>query len=150
MTNVERIREALKTLVFDAKYLKSQMDELSEWNSLGKMKANFSKLTDFVGRVVIFAELAASKIKGEVVSLQSKDKRDAVVSYLDDLIVLPWFLEPLDGPVIAALVDFVVGKLNDRLGHDWGLVKIEALAGSGRDVLDIAGPLPWEEGRKGK
>ena len=145
MTATEQIKTALKTLVADARYLKSQMDEFSEWNSLGKMKANFSRLTDFVGRVVIFAELAASKIKGEVASLQSKDKRDAVVSYLDDLIVLPWFLEPLDGPVISALVDFVVGKLNDRLGHDWGLAKIEALADSGGDVLDIAGSLPWEK-----
>ncbi|QVL37035.1 hypothetical protein [Aminirod propionatiphilus] len=49
MSNVDKIRTSLETLVADARYLKSQMDEISEWNSLGKIKANVSKLRDLVG-----------------------------------------------------------------------------------------------------
>ncbi|MCF4150237.1 hypothetical protein L2W58_00240 [Dethiosulfovibrio sp. F2B] len=142
--NVEKIKEALSTLVADAKYLKERMNELSEWNSLKKVRENLSNVVDFVGRIVVFAELATSQVKDEISGLQSKDKRDAVVEYLDGLIVLPWFLEPFDGPIIRGLVDYAVDKLNERLGHDWGLDRIEELATHGRDILDIAGPLPWE------
>ena len=145
MSNVDKIRTSLETLVADARYLKSQMDEISEWNSLGKIKANVSKLRDLVGRIVIFAELATSQIRSGLTDLTSEDKRTAVVGYLDSLLVLPWFLEPFDGPLLGALVEYVVRKLNGALGHDWGLAKVEALVARGRDVLDIAGPLPWEK-----
>jgi hypothetical protein len=40
-----------------------------------------------------------------------KEKRDAVVKFLDDIIALPFYLEWLDGPAIGAIVDILVGFL---------------------------------------
>ena len=50
----------------------------------------------------------------------SKEKRDAVVQKLDDIIKLPPFLEPFDGPIIGFFVDLAVSKLNDVIGHKFG------------------------------
>ena len=56
--------------------------------------------------------------------LSGKEKRDAVVKKLDDMIKLPSFLEPFDGPIIGFFVDLAVAKLNSTFGHSFGVEPI--------------------------
>ena len=55
----------------------------------------------------------------EMAGKSGKEKRAAVVAKLDELIVLPFWLEWADGPVIGWLVDLCCEKLNWLFGHDW-------------------------------
>ena len=48
-----------------------------------------------------------------------QEKRDAVVSFLDDVVKLPFFLEPIDGPLIGQAVDGLVAWYNFKIGHGW-------------------------------
>ena len=56
--------------------------------------------------------------------LNGKEKRDAVVKKLDDMIKLPSFLEAFDGPIIGFFVDLAVAKLNSTFGHSFGVEPI--------------------------
>lgn len=54
------------------------------------------------------------------------EKLDAVVTFLDDIIRLPFYLEWFDGPAIRLLVSQLVGLLNRVFGKDW-IEKITAI-----------------------
>jgi hypothetical protein len=47
------------------------------------------------------------------------EKKKALVELLDEIIKLPFFLEPFDGPIISWLIDKVIDWLNLKLGSDW-------------------------------
>lgn len=40
------------------------------------------------------------------------EKRSYVVAQLDEMVKLPWYVEPFDGPAFGLLVDLVCEKLN--------------------------------------
>ena len=69
------------------------------------------------------------------VSLSSPQKKSAAVSLLDDLLKLPFFLEPFDGIALGMLVDAAVLFMNKI---DWGMdvqvVKIPADAGIYKEI----------------
>ncbi|MEG1824357.1 MAG: hypothetical protein RRY12_01235 [Cloacibacillus sp.] len=52
------------------------------------------------------------------------DKRAYVVQRLDDMVKLPWYIEPFDGPAFGVLVDLACDKLNLLCGHDWASVTL--------------------------
>lgn len=52
------------------------------------------------------------------------EKRAYVVKHLDDMVKLPWYLEPFDGPAFGLLVDLACDKLNLLVGHNWNEVKL--------------------------
>ena len=54
---------------------------------------------------------------GEVA--QGKEKLDAVVNFVDDIIALPFYLEPFDKPLIRMLISQLVGLLNKCFGKNW-------------------------------
>lgn len=45
-----------------------------------------------------------------------KEKKKAVVKFLDDIIRLPFYLEWLDGPAIGAIVDLLVSLIFPKKG----------------------------------
>lgn len=109
----------------------------------------FSKIKNKVIDAVVWAE---RELRGKT----GREKRDAAVKKLDDLIVLPPFLEPFDGPIIGFLVDLVVDKLNTSLGHNFsdesvqeqaGLESLEAVETTIAESLDI--PAGMLEGLSG-
>ncbi len=73
----------------------------------------------------VFVRTGAEALKGildaEVLfpSEAGKKKRAYVVMRLDDMVMLPWYLEPFDGPFFALVVDALCSALNDRFGHRW-------------------------------
>ncbi|MBR4401338.1 MAG: hypothetical protein IKT09_06535 [Synergistes sp.] len=52
------------------------------------------------------------------------EKRAYVVKRLDEIVRLPWYLEPFDGPAFGMLVDLACNKLNLLVGHNWNEAKL--------------------------
>ena len=73
---------------------------------------------------------AEKNLKGKT----GAEKRKAVIKKLDDMIVLPSYLEWVDDIIIGKLVDMVCDKLNDFAGHDFG--EIELTETQERDIAD--------------
>ncbi|MFA5376513.1 MAG: hypothetical protein WC455_12275 [Dehalococcoidia bacterium] len=46
-------------------------------------------------------------------------KKDAVIKFFDTVIKLPFWLEPIDGPIIGLAVDAIIVALNLFLGKEW-------------------------------
>lgn len=117
---------------FDMELLQAKLDELLDWDEfvaeVEAVKAlDFGALpaaeagnlfSSLIQKAATVVERVAAEAKGV---LSSKEKRDAVVDFLDDVIKLPFYLELLDGPVLKIMVDMVIGALNDKLGHLWGV-----------------------------
>ena len=70
------------------------------------------QIKEWVMEQVLWAE---KNLKGKT----GAEKKAAVVQKVDDMIVLPWWLEWADGPLIGMLVDAACGLLNEAHGHDW-------------------------------
>ena len=47
------------------------------------------------------------------------EKKEYVIGKLDDMIRLPWFLEPFDNAIFDVLIDAACRVLNNRFGHEW-------------------------------
>jgi hypothetical protein len=71
----------------------------------------------------------------EGVSLSAPQKKDAAVSLLDDLLKLPFYLEPFDGIALGMLVDAAVRFMNKV---NWG-VDVPVLASIPSDVYKEIG-----------
>ena len=76
---------------------------------IAKMVAMGSLAIDVVEKLVYDAEEVG---KGGA-------KRDAVVTWVDDIVELPFYLEMLDGPVIKASITAIVTVRNIRYGKNW-------------------------------
>lgn len=56
----------------------------------------------------------------EIDAVEGREKRDALVKFLDDAIDVPWYLESVDGPIIGIVIDATVAFLNAFFQtHDW-------------------------------
>ena len=58
------------------------------------------------------------------------EKKAYVVGKLDEMVMLPWYLEPFDGVIFGALVDFICARLNTLYGHGWGPILSELASAS--------------------
>lgn len=65
-----------------------------------------------VGDVALAAVHCAERIVVEGRELSAPQKHAACVQALDDILRLPWYLEPLDGPVLDMVVSTAVAGLN--------------------------------------
>ena len=63
---------------------------------------------------------AEKNLKGK----SGKEKKEAVIKKLDDLITLPGYLEWVDDVVLSWLVDSVCDKLNLLTGHDFERIEL--------------------------
>lgn len=65
-----------------------------------------------VGEVAMAVVHCAESLVIEGKSLSAPQKHAACVQALDDIIRLPWYLEPLDGPVLDMVVSTAVTAMN--------------------------------------
>lgn len=87
------------------------MDKIKEL--LAKFAAGaIASLKMWVLQLVIEAE-------GAIPGGTGMEKRAYVVQRLDDMVKLPWYLEPFDGPAFGLLVDMACDKMNLLVGHKW-------------------------------
>lgn len=92
------------------------MDKIKEL--LAKFAAGaVSSLKKWTLQLVIEAE-------GSIPGGTGAEKRAYVVQRLDDMVRLPWFLEPFDGPAFGLLVDMACDKLNLLMGHEWDAAEL--------------------------
>ena len=138
MDMVKLLQDKLVILVEDYKVTKEKMDEISEWNSLAEVRANTIEIKEFIQRLVILMEAISTDVTGEIGAVvMSKDKRNAVVNAIDDMIKLPWFLEMFDGPAIGIVVDGICTALNTVFGNDWNVEDIKKQIAKNNDILKL-------------
>lgn len=136
MSNVEQLKARCTEILATAKGTWSEMDEISEWDSLGEVISNASKITSLLENIAITVEIAANDLADTVEGLQSGDKLDAAAAILDDLIKLPWYLEIVDGDIFRIMIGMAVEGLNRRFGKEWDLTKLREAAAQGRSFAE--------------
>lgn len=145
MNNIELIKQGIDNLWNQAKGTWGDLAKWDAWNSLDDIKASSGKIRDLATRIVILCDLVVSRSKDVVVEVTSKDKRDAVVDWLNAKIDIPFAPEWLEKIIIRGAVDLAVAGLNDRIGHNWKLDEVEAAIRNGKDFLNIPELYPWEK-----
>ncbi|MDP8241011.1 MAG: hypothetical protein P9X24_18120 [Candidatus Hatepunaea meridiana] len=88
-----------------------------DWQELFSGEFRIQEVFDLVGSLVRAAEavIASSQSGAEKHRLVREafehfDHKYRIIDRIDDLIPLPFFLEPFDGPVIRKVVDFLIGQ----------------------------------------
>ncbi len=120
-TNVDILKERATTLLREGKGVLEQMNEISEWGSLGDMIKNVSTLSAYVQNVVMAVEVTTSEAIDDIEDLKSEDKLEAAAVIIDDAIKLPWWLEKIDGPIINLVISLAVDYINKKYGNEWNL-----------------------------
>jgi hypothetical protein len=106
--NVEKlltgIREQFQTAEFE--------------QAIAELKEGFkiSKVLAVAFQAVMVCERVAESA-GELYS--SEEKQEAVATFVDEVVQLPFFLEPFDGPFIKLAINTIVGWLNIIAGKKW-------------------------------
>ncbi len=83
------------------------------------LKAVFERIGNEALKRVLEAEAALPGATGA-------EKRDFVARRLDEMVKLPWWLEPFDGALFGLAIDVVCGALNESFGHRWQKLTKEA------------------------
>lgn len=104
--------------------IKAKVDEIT--NASGLL-AKFIKGFALVPYLVAIVE-GVYKDLSDVQTGGGKEKKDAVVKFIDDVIDAPFWLEPIDGSLISVAVDAIVGVFNLVKGKEW-LDKVKEFLG---------------------
>ena len=85
-------------------------------NGVMKMELNLNQIKAWAVDQVMWAE---NNMRGK----SGKEKREAVIKRLDDMIKLPFYLEWLDDKIIGIFVDLICDKLNNLYAHKFADAK---------------------------
>lgn len=89
------------------------------------VKELFAKFTSgMVSSIKVWVVQLIIDTEKNIPGAAGAEKRKYVIQRLDDMVKLPWYLEPFDGPAFGILVDLACDKLNLLCGHDWGNVSL--------------------------
>ncbi len=102
-------------------YLQSILAEVEavgkDWKELFNGRFQLKEVFDLVGSLVRTAEtvITAPQSGAEKHRLVREafdyfDRKYRIVDRIDDLVALPIFLEPFDGPFLRKVVDFLIGQ----------------------------------------
>jgi len=88
-----------------------------DWKELFSGKIHIREVFNLVSSLVKTAESiitapSSGESKHQLVqeAFDYFDKKYKIIDRIDDLIPLPFFLEPFDGPFLRKLVDFLIGQ----------------------------------------
>ena len=129
---VEKLKEELSKLL-DLDEIKTRIARLKELNinpftkksdgtpeGYADLKEAIEIFHDILLAAITRTEYIGKELKD---TLTMEDKLDAVISFTDDLIKLPWYLDnkpiDLDGRILRATISMLVAQLNKFLGKDW-------------------------------
>ncbi len=77
---------------------------------------NIKVLVELLESIIITAEKISIAL--EIFDKEKGQKKlEAVIEFLDEILVLPFFLEPLDAPIFRVLIGIIVMKLNSLYGE---------------------------------
>jgi len=96
----------------------AEMESVEEnWEELFSGKFHLQEVFNLVASLVKAAESIvsvpeSSEVKHQLVreAFEYFDKKYKIIDRIDDLIPLPFFLEPFDGQFLRKLVDFLIGQ----------------------------------------
>ena len=96
----------------------TEMEAVGEdWQELFSGEFHLQEVFNLVASLVKAAESVISvpqsgESKHQLVrdAFEYFDKKYKIIDRIDDLIPLPFFLEPFDGPFLRKLVDFLIGQ----------------------------------------
>ena len=105
----------------DNSYLDSILAEVEaarqDWQKLFSGEFRIQEVFDLVASLVKATEAVitapqsgANKHRLVREAFEHFDREYHIIDRIDDLISLPFFLEPFDGPVIRKVVDFLIGQ----------------------------------------
>ena len=88
-----------------------------DWQELFSGKFQLKEIFDLVGSLVRAAEAIitapqSGTDKHQLVreAFDFFDRKYRIIDRIDDLIPLPFFIEPFDGPFLRKLIDFLIGQ----------------------------------------
>ena len=134
-TNINTLKAKTQELLEEGKNTFKEMDEFSEWNSLGEIIANMGKISSFINKLVMAIEIASNDAIDDVEGFKSEDKVEAAAQLMDDMIALPFFLEAIDKKVFSLMIGMAVEGLNLRFGHDWDMDILRKAVKDSADVV---------------
>ena len=96
----------------------TELDALGkDWDALLTGKFRLQEVFNLVGSLVRAAEAVVTApgsgaVKHQLVrdAFEWFDRKYRIIDRIDDLVPLPFFLEPLDGPFLRRLIDFLIGQ----------------------------------------
>ena len=105
----------------DNEYLDQVLAELEstseDWEELFKGEFHLQEVFNLTASLVMTVEsIVAVPSSGEEKhklvrdAFEHFDRKFHIIDRMDDLIPLPFFLEPFDGPFLRKLVDFLIGQ----------------------------------------
>ncbi len=105
----------------DNTYLDQILDEMEsvgkDWQELFSGKFRIQEVFNLVSSLVRTAESiitapSSGEAKHQLVreAFEYFDKKYKIIDRIDDLIKLPFFLEPFDGAFLRKLIDFLIGQ----------------------------------------
>lgn len=95
--------------------------------AIAKLKGKFSvgALIAVISEAIIVVEKIVAEA-GELAGPAGEAKHQAVSQFVDDVVKLPFWIEPFDGWIIHAAIDGLVTWYNIRFGKQW-ITKLSAL-----------------------
>jgi hypothetical protein len=100
---LEKFKNQIKHVIEQLPELKENMNSAEDWNELNDWLRNFAMAFHLVSDL---CEIAL-EIISEMWPLTEAEQDDMIVKALDDLITLPFVLEPFDGMAIRYIVTSV-------------------------------------------
>lgn len=134
-TNINALKVKTQELLEEGKNTFAEMDEFSEWNSLGEVITNMGKISSFVNKLVMAIEVAANDAFDDVEGFKAEDKIEAAAQLMDDMIALPFFLESIDKKVFSLMIGMAIEGLNVRFGSDWNMDVLRKAVKDSADVV---------------
>jgi len=110
--NTDKLLEGIKAHFATPEIIKL-VEDIQEGGLLHKLAVGIGLVVEGVKAVEqIAADLGDMSIAGS-------QKKAALVKFLDDVIELPFYAEPFDGPVLSLAIDGIVAYYNVKIGHGW-------------------------------
>jgi hypothetical protein len=108
-SNVQKLIEKARNLI--GIYSEKKADGTIKKLQLGSFQdvvANIGLFREIISKVISAVEVASAVQE----DLKSADKLEAAAQLLDDMLVLPWYLEAVDGTIIRITLSLVVEFFN--------------------------------------
>lgn len=133
-TNINKIKAGILAYFTEGSELVASMNELSEWDTMAEVIDNFQKVQTFVENLLLAAAVVVKDLEADLTDVLEDDEIDAIVTALDEMIKLPWYLEAMDGLVLEAIVRLVKIRIKDKLS-EIDLSKVQEALEAGRQYV---------------
>jgi hypothetical protein len=134
--SITNVKNAVIQMLEQGECSLKSMNELKEWSSAGQIVDNIRTLNEFLFQVIYAVEIVMKEIDANKGIFSSRDKLDVAVATVDDMLKLPWYLEPCDGLVLEMMISSVVNIINDTYGEDWSIQAMLDYLDKGRGMLE--------------